>query len=328
MEYKEYLKKEADQAPANEEFSFSLKLNTDNWQYITDEYSSSKLSDNLSLKDLNDFLDDLKKLPSYNYSHFAGGERKKRCWQCFAWWIPLWIIILILCCTVLKKVWWIILSFTGASIFCYVLLPIGLDRTYRVYQDTQAARRSEFKKLVDEAKKKIFTPKRMEIKNSTNYAWFKIIDNSRKYLIATKEVWKNDIWGDCTVIYKGEKLILQSKNNVDRKITCKSLENLFKLNSEVDFQFHDGSGFNFSMKGKMSDRNTITLYKDGNNFVFTGGDVANDWVINEGDNFKCVNFGEFYASYEDNSKYLRLTKVGDKYPKIQTEQWANMIKGH
>lgn len=137
----------------------------------------------------------------------------------------------------------------------------------KAQKDTMNERKKAFAKVVTKFRKKL-TDVKLDIKHSPTFAWFQFLDNSRIYLIEPNEILSNEIWGDCKARYNGKNLTISCVISPMKKIIIENFEEFFKKDKELPVNFHDGTGFNFMMNGKMMSDTTINVYKDGNTMVF------------------------------------------------------------
>lgn len=106
--YKDFIQKEANQTPAKTPNSVSMKLDLANYEYAQDQLKDSFVLDAITMKDIQDFLNELKTLQSYRYSDLAHRTRQVRCWTFWGWYLPVVIITIVLAITTLGHQWWII----------------------------------------------------------------------------------------------------------------------------------------------------------------------------------------------------------------------------
>ena len=201
--YNKEIQEEANETPAQTLTSVSMRLDLyETWEYGLDQLPDSFVLEEITMNDIKEFLNELKKLESYRYSDYAHKTRKIRCWNAFGWSLLLYVSIIVLSSMVLYKEPNLIVF---VAMIPFFLLPWCFLRASMkfVHHVTMKKRKIHFFAVVAKFRKKLINAK-LDIIYSPTYAWFQFIDNRKFYLIDPNEILVNEIWGDCNVSYSGK----------------------------------------------------------------------------------------------------------------------------
>ena len=125
-----------------------------------------------------------------------------------------------------------------------------------------------------------------------------------------------------------------------KKITIDNFEEFFKKDKELPVNFHDGTGFNFEMKGKMMSDTTINIYKDGIyhwgffkiypkdgiTMIFKTKYQTAQIIIEEGELFENKELGDFRVSYINNNTILRLSSLNTPDLLMETSDSKTLLQ--
>jgi hypothetical protein len=174
--------------------------------------------------------------------------------------------------------------------------------------------------VVNKFQKDFITDNKLVLKSGDNYGWLQILDHLGLRVIGTDAaILPNELWGDCSFHFKNDAVYIQKNDQSAKKVKILNIWELFKMDNATDAVWYNGSGMKLKLKAKMVDGVTISVYKEENGpSVLFERDIRQEF-FGEGDVFSVEGWGDFSANYIENGKSLALSKIGDSFVRISTD---------
>lgn len=197
-----------------------------------------------------------------------------------------------------------------------VIGPREADLRENIYKE----RKLQIAFVVNKFQKDFITDKNLVLKSGANYGWLQILDHLGLRVIGTNtDLLPNSLWGSCSFHFKKDACYIQNNHQTSKKVKIPNVYELFKMDTPTDAFWYNGSGMKWKLKAKMVDGVTISVYKeeDGPSVLFER-DVRQEF-FGEGDVFSVGGWGDFSVNYIENGKSLALSKIGDSFVRVSTD---------
>jgi hypothetical protein len=319
------VRNEANAMPPNTDDSFSFKFDIKQGKWVfPQDYNNSMISTYLDEGTIKTLFDEINNLPTTNV--YIYGRNKKNSLTCdHILWSILWTFIVYCPTILLIPDHWYIYPTSTIGWFCiYGICVIGPKEAH-LRENIYKERKLQIATVVNKFQKDFITDNKLVLKSGNNYGWLQILDHLGLRVIGTDAaLLPNELWGECSIRFKKDAVYIQKIDQIAKKVKILNIWELFKMDNATDAVWYNGSGMKWKLKAKMVDGVTISIYKeeDGPSVLFER-DIRQEF-FGEGEVFSVQGWGDFSANYIENGKSLALTKIGDSFVRISTDNLENL----